>query len=182
MPPSSNCGKEVSPSCVKLYLNKFSHNEKISIKKKVARNTVLSISADNSLRSTTIYLMTTEASHFIEGKITQDHPENTKLGTDGSRKLVGIMRDALGKDVEIYPIHRILLASTDDTTLFISTGKISTHSKENEMLVSSVYDNKTQIYYNKSCDDGDENAKGMRVKLTFTFTGAGQVFNTYIVV
>ena len=39
------------------------------------------------------------------------------------------------------------------------------------------------MYYNKSCDDDDdENAKGMRVKLTFTFTGAGQVFNPYATV
>ena len=47
------------------------------------------------------------------------------------------------------------------------------------MLVSSVNYNKTQMYYKKSCDDDDENAKGMRVKLTFTFTGAGKVFNPY---
>ena len=40
------------------------------------------------------------------------------------------------------------------------------------MLVSSVYDNKTQMYYKKSCDDDDdENAKVMRVKIIFTFTG-----------
>ena len=38
--PSSNSGKEVSPSCVKVYLNKFAQDEKIIIKKKVARKTV----------------------------------------------------------------------------------------------------------------------------------------------
>ena len=51
------------------------------------------------------------------------------------------------------------------------------------MLVSSVHDNKTQIYYKKSCDDDDdENSKVMRVKITFTFTGEGQVFNPYVTV
>ena len=45
------------------------------------------------------------------------------------------------------------------------------------MLVSSVHDNKTQIYYKKSCDDDDENSKEMRVKLTFTFTGAVNMCN-----
>ena len=49
------------------------------------------------------------------------------------------------------------------------------------MLVSSVYDNKTQMYYKKSCDDDDKNAKVMHVKLTFTFT-VGQVFNPYVTV
>ena len=50
------------------------------------------------------------------------------------------------------------------------------------MLVSSVNDNKTQIFYKKSCDDDDENSKVMRVKLNFTFTGAGRVFNFYVIV
>ena len=50
------------------------------------------------------------------------------------------------------------------------------------MIVSSVHDNKTQMYYNKSCDDDDDdkNAQEMRVKITFTFTGEGQVFNPYV--
>ena len=39
------------------------------------------------------------ASHFIEGKIQQDNLANTKLGTDGSQKLVGMMQDSFGKDI-----------------------------------------------------------------------------------
>ena len=120
---SSNGGKEVSPSCVKLYLNKFAQDEKIFIKKKVARNTVLCIASENSLRYTTSYIITIEASNFVEGKIPQYHPENTKLGTYGSLKLVGMMKYAFGKYFDFYPIQRSLIASTDDTILFISPGK-----------------------------------------------------------
>ena len=58
MLPSSNGGKEVSPSCVKVYLNEFSQDDKISTKKKVSRKTVLRIASENSLRSTTSYMMT----------------------------------------------------------------------------------------------------------------------------
>ena len=101
--------------------------------------------------------MTIAYSNFVEVKILQYYPENTKLGTYGYQKLVGMMQDALVKDVEFYPIYRGLLARTDDTTLFISPEKNSTHCKDNEMLVSSVHDNKTQMYYKKSCDDDDEN-------------------------
>ena len=43
--------------------------------------------------------MTIVASNFVEGKIPSDHPENTKLGTDGSQKLVGMMQDSFGKDI-----------------------------------------------------------------------------------
>ena len=51
------------------------------------------------------------------------------------------------------------------------------------MLVSSFHDNKTQMYYKKSCDyEDDENAKGMRVKLEFNFNGEGKVFNPYVTV
>ena len=80
------------------------------------------------------------ASNFVEGKIPQNDPENTKLGKYGSQKLVSMMLDAFGKDVDFYPIHRSLLYITDDTTLFTSPGKISTHFKDIEMLVSSVND------------------------------------------
>ena len=93
------------------------------------------------------------------------------------------MQDAFGKYVDFYPIHRSLLAITDDTKLFIIPGKIITHCKYNEMLVSSVHDNKTQMYYKKSCDDDyNKNSEGMRVKIAFTFTGEGQVFNPYVAV
>ena len=93
------------------------------------------------------------------------------------------MQESFGKDVDFYPIHRSLIARTDYTTLFISPGKSSTNFKGNYMLVSSVNDNKTQIYYNKSCDDDDddENTKLMRVKITFTFTVEVQVFNPYVI-
>ena len=59
------------------------------------------------------------------------------------------MQDAFGKDVDFYPILRSLLASTDDTKKFISPGKIGTYYKDNDMLVSSFHDDKTQIYYKK---------------------------------
>ena len=79
--PSSNGGNEITPSCVDVYLNKFAQDEKIIIKKKVPRKTVLCIASDNYLMSTTSYLMTTAASNSVEGKIPKNHPENTKLGT-----------------------------------------------------------------------------------------------------
>ena len=54
MLPSINGDKEVIPSCVKLHLNKFAQDDKIIIKNKVSRETVLCIASDNSLRSTRI--------------------------------------------------------------------------------------------------------------------------------
>ena len=66
--PSSNGGKEIRPPCVEVYLNKFSQGEKISIKKKVSRKTIINIASENSLRSTTSYLVTIVSSNFIEGK------------------------------------------------------------------------------------------------------------------
>ena len=123
---SSNSGKEFSPSCVKLYLNGFDQDEKIFINKKAARKTVLSIPM-NSLRSAISYIMNIVASNLIGDKIPQDHLANNKFGTYGSQTLVGVMQYSFGKDVDFYPIRRSLLSSTDDKTLFISTGKISKH-------------------------------------------------------
>ena len=44
--------------------------------------------------------MTISDWNFIDSKIPQDHPANEKLGTDGSWKLVGMMKYAFGKDVD----------------------------------------------------------------------------------
>ena len=71
--PSGNGGKEVIPSCIKVYLNKFAQDEKIIIKRRVARKTFIRIASENSLRSTTSYLMNVAASNCIEGKIPQYH-------------------------------------------------------------------------------------------------------------
>ena len=86
--PSSNGGKEFSTQCVKVYLNAFYEDEKISTNKRVSRKTVIFIAVYNYLRSTTSYLMNISASNSIEGKIPKNHPENTKLGTYGYQKLV----------------------------------------------------------------------------------------------
>ena len=75
----------------KIIPQRIFQDEKISIRNKVSRKTVLLIVSENSLRYTTCYLMTISASNFIEGEIPQDHPANTKLGIDGSQKLVGMM-------------------------------------------------------------------------------------------
>ena len=52
------------------------------------------------------------------------------------------MQDVFGKNVDFYSINRSYLAITDYTNVVISPGKISTHCKENEMLVLSVHDKK----------------------------------------
>ena len=93
--------------------------------------------------------MTIAASNFIEGKTPQYYPEDTKLGTYGSQKLVGMMKYAHGKHVDFYPVSRILLSITDYPKLFTSPGKVGTNLKNNEMLVSSVHYNKTKMYYKK---------------------------------
>ena len=76
--PSSNGGKIVSPSCVKVYLNNFAKDEKIVINKRVARKTFLCIASENSLRSTTSYIMTITASNLIDVKIPQDNTQDPR--------------------------------------------------------------------------------------------------------
>ena len=67
-----------------------------------------------------------------------------------------MMQDAFGKDVDFNPFRSSFLGSTDYTTLFIDPGKIVRHCKDKEMLVSSVHDNKTQMYYKKLRGDDDD--------------------------
>ena len=181
--PSTDGGKAVSRKTVKVYLEEFAQSKSISIKKKVQNKSILRVAAENSLRSVTTFLMTVAATHFIEGKMPENHPAKKKLGTAGARKFYNKIKEAFGNDKEIYPMYSTLLSSTDDTTLFVSPGRIDDKKKrDNEVLVSNEHDNSTQMYYKQSDENLDKNAKGMRVKLTFTFTGGGQMFNPYVTV
>eukprot|EP00957_Ditylum_brightwellii_P078782 5990450-Ditylum_brightwellii.AAC.1 len=113
----------------------------------------------------------------------ENHPAKKKLGTAGARKFYNKIQEALGNDKMVYPTNRTMLLSTDDTTLFVSSGRIDDKKTcGDEVLVSNEHDNNTQMYYKKSDENLDKNAKGMQVKLTFTVTGGGQMFILYITV
>eukprot|EP00957_Ditylum_brightwellii_P073635 5595263-Ditylum_brightwellii.AAC.1 len=76
-----------------------------------------------------------------------------------------------------------MLSSTDDTTLFVSPGRIDDKKTYgDEVLVSNEHEDSTQMYYKQSDENLDKSAKGMQIKLTFTFAGGGQMFNPYITV
>eukprot|EP00957_Ditylum_brightwellii_P093903 7150784-Ditylum_brightwellii.AAC.1 len=91
------------------------------------------------------------------------HPAKNCHCTDGVKKFVRLIKQAVGDDKEFYPVHRSL-------------------SKNDDFLYSKLHDKKAQMLY-ESCDgDTQETAKGMRVKLTFTLSGAGQVFAPYVTV
>ena len=80
-----------------------------------------------------------------------------------------MIQDAFGKDVDNYPICSSFIASTYDTTFIISPGRIGTHYKYNDMLVSSVHYNKTQMYYKKYCDNDDDDDENEKVCKTYLY-------------
>eukprot|EP00957_Ditylum_brightwellii_P045691 3467171-Ditylum_brightwellii.AAC.1 len=110
------------------------------------------------------------------------HPAKNCHGTDGAKKFVRLIKQAVGEDKEFYPVHRSLLFSSDNTTLFISPGKFKIDPKNNEFLYSNLHDKKTQMLYESCDEDTQQIAKGIKVKLTYTFSGAGQTFTPYIIV
>eukprot|EP00957_Ditylum_brightwellii_P119556 9122229-Ditylum_brightwellii.AAC.1 len=59
-------------------------------------------------------------------------------------------------------------------------GKIDKKPRGEDLsLVVDDFDDKNQQYYQQQEAYLDQNAKGMHVKLTLTFTGGGQMFNPY---
>ena len=181
--PSYEGGEKVSQYCVKSYQKQISHNMDLVIKKKVNTKDLMRVAAENSLRSTVTYLMTIAATHFIQGNIPKDHQARKLHGSKGARKMRKLMKKALGKSKPFYPVYRSLISSSDETTCFVSPSKIEKESKNDEdVIASDEHNNSTQMYCKLQSGTPDSKAKGMRVKLTFTFVGHGKMLDAYITV
>ena len=179
--PSYEGGSTVSQKTVRTYHESLGLHRGIRIKRSISTKPISRIAAENSLRSTMSFLLTVAATSLMIGTPPDGHPSIGKTGTTGSKQLVSLVKKSFGrKKIDIFPVHRSLLSSTDDTILFVCPTSIARKPKNEKLLVSARHDPKTQMYYQKQPKNSDESARGMRVKLTFTFLGNGLMMPIYV--
>ena len=65
------------------------------------------------------FSLTVASTSLMVGTPPAAHPSIKLKGTTGSKKLVSLVKKATGKKVDLFPVHRTLLSSTDDTILFV---------------------------------------------------------------
>ena len=82
-------------------------------------------------------------------------------------------------DVEIYPVHKQLIFNSDDVVLYISPSKTTSRWKKEEYIVSAAHDDSSNMAYTI---DRNPHITGMRVRLTFTFSGCELIAPLYVTV
>jgi hypothetical protein len=120
------------------------------------------------------------ATHFIpmttQTGLYEEQQKKLKDASAGANELFTLVLKA-NSDRPILAIKPAYIYSTDDTTTYVCQGEQRT--KEDFLLVgtSSILNAGTRSKYQAS----DSNAmQGLRVKLTFTFSQAGLVADTFV--
>eukprot|EP00957_Ditylum_brightwellii_P099008 7541784-Ditylum_brightwellii.AAC.1 len=99
---------EASQNCAHIYHWEIAQYPDIGIIKEVATKTTACKAFENSLWSTATFLLAIAATHYVEEKCPHKHPAKNRHGTDGAKKLVRLVKDAIGKH-EGRRIHELSL-------------------------------------------------------------------------
>lgn len=155
-----------------------------SIYDSVANKTESSAVAEWSLRSTLGYAMVVAVNHYIPNvEQSYFHPKEKDLNKD-SLELWDIAESAYNKMIgdktnksKLFPVFPHLVTTTDEVTLFATSGTI--HNKEKFFIVA-----KPDQLKNISCHSGcrnhykkkpsrDAHCRGVRIVVNSTFTAGG---------
>jgi hypothetical protein len=128
--------------------------------------------AENSIRGSIATLGVIAATHFISVE-EEDADIHAKMKTlpKSTRKLYDIVIDYLG--TAVYPVKPYMLYSTDNTTEYIFEGTKKVFTPYVLTTKTSISKQGTSAV--NKCED-NESMHGMRVKLTFIFSGVGTCF------
>lgn len=138
--------------------------------------------AEHSIMMGYAYATTVLSTHFIEGTMPnhiRKHWKHDKLGEDAVETMEW-MKEAMNAD-KIFPVNPNLVLSTDDTTLFVFEGSAEGNDDWEWKLVDQTKGNRS-VRSDFQVGDDAENAGGLRVRLTFTFTAAGLAAPPYVAV
>ena len=156
----------------------------VSITTSIVPKTRTRYTAENSLISAMALVCVVAATHYdvsTEVQIEHEHVMNkVPLEVpDGVKLLYRLVGRTYGNDVPIIPVRPEMILSTDDTVQYIFEGKGA--GKDLFRLVASKALKKAGTR-SKFMNDDSKNMCGMRVKLTYTFSGAGIMAPIFITV
>jgi hypothetical protein len=136
--------------------------------------------AENSWMSSVCFMILVAATHYIpmttQTNLYEEQQKKMKDASPGARKLFSLVLKA-NMDWPILAVKPAYIFSTDDTTTYVCLGEERT--KVDFLLVgkNSLLNAGTRSMYQAS----DSNVmQGLRVKLTFTFSQAGLVADTFV--
>ena len=178
--PSNITKKFLSKRALCIYYNMIACDEKLGVSSNPTKKTIARAQAEKSLRSTMSFILTVALTSFIVGKAPKNHPALKRTGTEGSQVLRDLVSSCYGNNA-VYPILPSLLTSTDDTTLFVHKHKKDKERKDGKTYIAPVNHEKKFKNLFETSTEGKK-TEGMRVRLTTTISGSGQVSAIYVTI
>lgn len=141
----------------------------VSIVTATTRKPNTRFASENSLRGAVALLATVSATHFIPTKLENDDlRQELKTLPSSTRLLSDMVSIAWG--CPVFPINPAYLFSTDDTTEYTYEG---VKGEEPKFVLTSTASAAKRGTHSVYMTDTSNAFKGMRVKLTFTFSALG---------
>ena len=150
-------------------------------KKSLLTKTETRFVAENSFRSAYAYATTVLSTHFISGPVPREgypYYNESKLSKE-ALDTMSTAAEACGAD-HIYPVNPNLVLSTDDTTVFAFSGTSEDGNDWEWKFLSPSESGGHLSDFDVGSDA--ENSGGLRLRLTFTFTGSGLMAPPYVCV
>ncbi len=164
--------KSISRATVRNYSALLADEGNIAISQSYISKSNTRYAAENSIRGSIATLGVIAATHFISVEEEDaDICAEMKLLPTSTRKLYDIVTNHFR--TAVYPVEPYMLYSTDDTTEYIFKGTKKKFIPYVLTTKSSISKRRTSAVY--KCED-KKSMNGMRVKLTFTFSGVGTCF------
>ena len=168
--PITKIDYEPSRMTLTNYCALVAHEKGVSITDTVIKKTSTRYKAENSLISAMALLSVIACTHYIPAVEWQkDIEEEMKNSSASVLKLFKIMQ-TFYNNAPLTIVNPALLFSTDDTVQFIFEGKGVGTDKFRLVSSKCLQGSGTRSKYKSS---NANNMNGMRVKMTYTFSGAG---------
>ena len=178
--PITKQDMNLSKTTLRNYQSVIGSKEGVSICTAVAPKTRTRYSSENSLISAMVLVLVVACTHYdISSDMCLNVGKNMLKSdvSDGVKMLYKMVCEAYGNDVPILPVRPELILSTDDTVQYIFEGKGELNNLFRLVSSKAILKAGTRSKYN---NDDSKNMCGLRVKLTYTFTGAGTMAPIFI--
>jgi hypothetical protein len=174
-----NLDERLKPSTLRNYTTEIAMNHSMSLTQTSIAKTSTRYAAECSFRGSISYLFVIAVTHFIHAFEEEcDIRKELKGVSKETRQLYDLITDSRG-GIPVYVVGPELITSTDDSTVYIFEG----HSPKTDVFRLVTKESCATKGTNSVYNIDDSNAMcGMRVKITWTFSGGGTCAPLFITV
>ena len=145
---------------------------------KVKPQTNLWYAANKLLMLAMTFLLTVAPTHLIIGEPSVSH-KHVNFLSEVAQKFI-LMAEKESDNLAMFPVHPGLIFSMDDNTMFVFEGTATSVSHKWILYKKDSKCSRRSMILNKP--GGTDHLNGLRVRLTHTMNGLGQMAPIYVTV